>query len=78
MLESHLMEETYNKWPEWQKVYFDIKKKLSQGIVCLCPGNIYTFKNIKKNMYTVKSDFKEICLKLATNRQSDKAFLFTS
>ena len=25
LLESHLMEETYSKWPEWQKVYVKIK-----------------------------------------------------
>ena len=25
LLESHLMEETYSKWPEWQKIYVKIK-----------------------------------------------------
>ena len=25
LLESNLMEETYSKWPEWQKVYVKIK-----------------------------------------------------
>ena len=25
LLENHLMEETYNKWPKWQKVYVKIK-----------------------------------------------------
>ena len=25
LLESHLMEETYSIWPEWQKVYVKIK-----------------------------------------------------
>ena len=33
-------------------------------------------KNIKK--MCIKSEFKEICLKLATNGQSDKGFLLTS
>ena len=33
LLESHLMEETYSKWPEWQKVYVKIKI-LTPG-VCL-------------------------------------------
>ena len=29
MLESYLMEETYNKWPEWQKVCIDKKNFLA-------------------------------------------------
>ena len=29
------MEETYNKWPEWQKVYVDIKLLTPRG--CLNP-----------------------------------------
>ena len=33
---------------------------------------------IKSLKMCLKSDFKEIYLKLATNGQSDKAFLFTS
>ena len=33
------------------------------------------WKNMKK---CIKSDFKEIVLKLATNGQSDKGFLLTS
>ena len=35
------------------------------------------WKNIKKKM-CIKSEFKEICLKLATNGRSDKGFLLTS
>ena len=31
-------EETYNKWPEWQKVYIDIDS----------PGAIYMYKSMKK------------------------------
>ena len=44
LLESHLMEETYSKWPEWQKVYVKIKI-LTPGFVCPCPGAFYTYKN---------------------------------
>ena len=40
------------------------------------PGAIYIWLNMKK-MYT-KSDFKAICLKPATNGQSDMGFLLTS
>ena len=47
-----------------------------QRVVCLCPGAIYMWKNIKK--MCIKSEFKEICLKLATNGRSDKGFLLTS
>ena len=48
LLESHLMEETYSKWPEWQKVYVYIKI-LTQGVVCPCLGAIYMYmyKNMK-------------------------------
>ena len=46
------------------------------GAVCPLPhGYIHVF-NHEKNC--VKSDFKEISLKLATNGKSDKAFLLTS
>ena len=45
-------------------------------VVCPCPGAIYMCKNMIK--ICIKSDFKDICLKLATNGQSDKAFLLTS
>ena len=47
-----------------------------QRVVCLCPGAMYMWKNIKKR--GIKSEFKEICLKLATNGRSDKGFLTTS
>ena len=46
-----------------------------QVVVCLCPEAIYMYKIIKT---CIKSVFKEIYLKLATNGQSDKTFLFTS
>ena len=45
-----------------------------QRVVCPCPGAtcICMWKNIKK--MCIKSEFKEICLKLSTNGRSDKAF----
>ena len=69
------MEETYSKWPEWQKVYVYI---WTQRVVCPCPGAIYTYKKHEK--LCIKSDFKYIYsfLKFATNGQRDKAFLLTS
>ena len=48
---------------KWQDISVDIKT-LSLGIVRPCP--------------CIKSDFKEIFFKLATNDQSDKMFLLTS
>ena len=36
------------------------------------------YKCIKYEKNCIKSDFKEISLKLATNGKSDKAFLLTS
>ena len=60
---------------KWQDISVDIKT-LSLGIVRPCPGAIYTYKIMKK--FWIKSDFKEIFLKLATNDRSDKMFLLTS
>ena len=48
MLESHLMEDTYNKWPEWQKVYVDIKNLTSRVCLPLPRGYIYMYKSMKK------------------------------
>ena len=46
-------------------------------ICCLpLPGAIYMWKKHEKTC--IKSDFKEIVLKLATNGQNDKGFLLTS
>ena len=73
MLESHLMEETYNKWPEWQKIYVDIKVLTLRGCLLLPRGYIYMYKNMKK-FVSNQRDF----LKVATNGQSNKAFLLTS
>ena len=58
LLESHLMEETYSKWPEWQKVYVNIK--------ILTPG-LYTCIKTGINMYKIRlqSYFFETCNKWA-------------
>ena len=45
LLESHLMEETYSKWPVWQKVYVKIKILNPGG--CL-PLAINMYKNRQK------------------------------
>ena len=65
------MEETYSKWPEWQKVYVYIKILPPRGCLPLPRGYIHVYKHEK---LCIKSDFKDIFLKLATNGQSDKAF----
>ena len=41
------MEETYNKWPEWQKVYVKIKILTPDGCVPLPRGYIH-IKNSQK------------------------------
>ena len=41
------MEETYNKWPEWQRVYVDIKRDL-KGLFAPAPAAIYMYKRMKK------------------------------
>ena len=41
LLESHLMEETYSKWPEWQKVYVKIKILTPGGCLPLPRGYIH-------------------------------------
>ena len=61
---------------KWQGISVDIKILSPVGAVCTCPGAIYMYK-IMKNNY-IKSDFKEILLKLVTNDRSDKMFLLTS
>ena len=44
LLESHLMEETYSKLPEWQNVYVKIKILTPGGCLPL-PRAIYMYKN---------------------------------
>ena len=48
MLENHLMEKTYNNWPEWQTLYVE-KENWPEGVVRLCLGATYLYKK-KKNM----------------------------
>ena len=47
------------------------------GAVCSYPGAIYMYLIMKKKN-GIKSDFKEISLKLVANDRSDKRFLLTS
>ena len=61
--------ETCSKWLKWQDVPVDIKI-LSQGVVRSCPGAIYMYKINEKNC--IKSDLKEIFLKLVANDRSDR------
>ena len=75
LLESHLIFETYSKWPEWQKIYVYIKILTPRGLSAPALG-LYTCIKTGKNMYKIR--LKDIFLKLATNGQSDKAFLLTS
>ena len=72
-LQRHLFA-TCNKWIKWQDISVDIK---TLSPVCPCTGAIYMYKIMKKKQ-CMKSDFKEIFLKLATNDQSDEMFLLTS
>ena len=74
-LESHIMDVTYSKWPEWQTVYVKIKILTPGRCLHLLRGYIHVWKEAK---ICIKSDFKDIFFKLAANGQSDKAFLLTS
>ena len=67
--------ETCNKWAKWRGFSVDIRILSTKGCLPLPRGYIHVEK-LKKNVY--KSEFKEICLKLATNGRSDKDFLLTS
>ena len=67
--------ETCNIWAKRKGLSVVIKILFS--VCCLPPpGAIYMWKNMK--ITCIKSDFKGIVLKLATNGQSDKGFLLTS
>ena len=62
---------------EWSDKTFLLTTKFCRlGTVCPWPGAVYLYKIMTKNC--IKSDFKEIFLKLATNNRSDKMFLWTS
>ena len=58
------------------KMFLLTSKFRPQGLISPCPGAIYMYKIMKKNC--IKSDFKEIFLKLVANDRSDKMFLLTS
>ena len=58
------------------KMFLLTLKFRPQWFVSPCPGAIYVYKIMKKN--SIKSDFKEIVLKLVANDRSDKRFLLTS
>ena len=60
--------ETGNRWQKRQEVSVDIKTVSPGGCMLTAPG-LYT---------CIKSDLKDISLKLETNGQSDKVFLLTS
>ena len=86
LLESHLMEETYSKWPEWQKVYVYIKILIPRGCLPL-PRGQYTCIKTWKIMYKIRLQryFFETCNKWARwegfsvdiRILSTKGFLFT-
>ena len=59
---------------KWQDISADIKTLSPGGCLPLPWG--YMYKIIKKNC--IKSDFKEIFLKLVASDWSDKRFLLTS
>ena len=58
------------------KTFLLTSKLCPLGAVCPLPRGYVHVLNHEKNC--IKSDFKEIFLKLATNDQSDKMFLLTS
>ena len=68
---------TCNKWPKCQDVPVDIKISSPRGCQPLPRGYVYiNVQNHEKNC--IKSDFKEIFLKLVASDRSDKRFLLTS
>ena len=63
-----------NEWID--KTLLLTSKLCPLGAVFPCPGAIYMYKSMKKKC--MKSDFKEILLKLVANDRSDKRLLLTS
>ena len=59
-----------------EKAFLLSSKFCPQWIVCPCPG-LYIYGETWKKMY-IKSDFKAIFFKPATNGQSDMGFLLAS
>ena len=60
---------------KWQDISVDIKTLSPGGCLSVPAPGLYTCIKSWKNC--IKSDFKEIFFKLATNDQSDKMFLLT-
>ena len=73
-LQRHFFKLATNQWSD--KTFLLISKLCPLWGVCPYPGAIYMHKIM--NFFCIKSDFKEIFLKLATNDRSDKIFLLTS
>ena len=59
------------------KMFLLTSKFRPKGIVSPCPRVIYMYKIMKKKT-CIKSDFKDLFLKLVANDRSDKRFLLTS
>ena len=57
------------------KMFLLKSKFCPKGVVSHCPGDIYMYKIMKKK--SIKSDYKEVFLKLVANDQSDKRFLLS-
>ena len=70
------MEETYSKWPKWQKVYVLCKNSDPKGLSAPALG-LYTCIKTWKIMYKIRLQ-RYFFFKLANNGQSDKVFLLTS
>ena len=58
------------------KMFLFTSKFRPQGVVSPCPGAIYMYKIMKKNIYN--QTLKTFLLKLVANDGSDKRFLLTS
>ena len=65
-LQRHFFE-TCNKWMKWQEISVDVKTLPPVGLPAPAPGLCNCIKSWKKN--SLKSDFKEIFLKLIANDQ---------
>ena len=67
--------QTCNKWVKLYGLSVDIKILSPEGCLPLSQGRIHVLNHEKK---CIKSDFKVMFLKLATNDRSDKMFLLTT
>ena len=67
--------ETCNKWVKWSGLFVAINILSPGSCLTLPRGYIHVLNHIKKS---IKSEFKDIFLKLARNEWSDKTFLMTS